>query len=400
MVTLNRYNIIFIALLLLHSGFLFYLANDFSISYKEALVFFENTNFILHTLTNFSTSIFGQTDIALRLPFILFYILSSILLYLLTQNYFKSEIDRLISVAIFMLLPGINSAALLVNEAILVVLCTLTYIYIYQKRAKECYLLLLLFLFIDNSFAILFLALFFRSLVKKDNYLLVISLFLFGISMSMYGFAIGGKPKGYFLDTFSIYATIFSPVLFLYFFYSIYRVGIKHEKDLFWYISATALGMSLLFSLRQKIAIEDFAPFVVIAIPVMMKLFMHSFRIRLSEFRKIHYNFVAISLFVLLLNFLILIANKSLYIVLENPKKHFAYKHHVAKELANTLKVNGIYGVKTYNYKLQLRLKFYGIRETSNRIMYSSYVDGAFYTLPIEYIGKNIDTYYIVNKIN
>ena len=400
MVTLNRYNISFIALLLLHITFLFYLANDFSISYKEALVYFDKTNLVLHTLTNFSTSIFGQNDIALRLPFILFYILSSILLYLLTEDYFKNEADRLISVAIFMILPGVNSAALLVNEAILVVLCTLTYLYVYKKRGKECYALLVLFLFIDNSFAILFLALFFRALAKKDNYLLVISLFLFGISMSMYGFAIGGKPKGYFLDTFSIYATIFSPVLFLYFFYSIYRVGIKHEKDLFWYISATALGMSLLFSLRQKVAIEDFAPFVVIAIPVMMKLFMHSFRVRLSEFRKIHYNFVAISLSVLLLNFLVLIANKSLYIFLENPKKHFAYKHHVAKELANELKANGIHSIKTYDERLQLRLKFYNIRDTTNRIMYSSFVDNAIYTLPIEYIGKNIDTYYIVNKLN
>ena len=215
----------------------------------------------------------------------------------------------------------------------------------------------------------------------------------------MYGFEIGGKPKGYFLDTFSIYATIFSPVLFLYFFYSIYRVGIKHEKDLFWYISATALGMSLLFSLRQKIAIEDFAPFIVIAIPVMLKLFMHSVRVRLSEFRKVHYNFAIISLTVLLLNFLILISNKSLYLFLENPKKHFAYKHHIAKELSIHLKENSIEAIKTYDERLQLRLQFYNIRESANRILYSSKIDSPVYTLPIEYWGKNIDTFYITNKI-
>ena len=400
MVTLSRYTITFIALLLLHTSFLFYLANDFSISYKEALVFFDNTNLVLHTITNFSTSLFGQNDIALRLPFILFYILSSILLYLLTENYFKNEIDRLISVAIFMLLPGVNSAALLVNEAILVVLCTLIYLYIQHKREKECYPLLVIFLFIDNSFAILFLALFFRSLIKKDNYLLVISLVLFGVSMSMYGFEIGGKPKGYFLDTFSIYATIFSPALFLYFFYSIYRVGIKHKKDLFWFISATALLLSLLFSLRQKVAIEDFAPFVVIAIPVMVKLFMHSFRVRLSEFRRMHYNFIIISLSVLLINFFVLICNKSLYIFLKNPKKHFAYKHHIVKELADKLKCNGIQAVKIYDKGLQLRLRFYNIKEGHSKILYSRLVDNALYTLPIDYMGKNIDTYYVVNRLN
>lgn len=399
MVTLNRYNVTFIALLLLHLTCLLYLANDFSISYKEALIYFEGLKPPLHIITNISTTIFGQNDIALRLPFIVFYLLSSILLYLLTENYFKNELDRVVSVAIFMLLPGVNSAALLVNEAIIVVFCTLSYIYVYQKRKKECYLLLVLFLFIDNSFAILFLALFFKSLVKKDNYLLVLSLFLFGLSMSMYGFVIGGKPKGYFLDTFSIYATIFSPVLFLYFFYSIYRVGIKHEKDLFWYISATALGLSLLFSLRQKIAIVDFAPFIVIAIPVMMKLFMHSVRVRLSEFRRIHYNFAILTLIVLGLNFLILISNKSLYMFLENPKKHFAYKHHVVKELSLKLKENKINEIKTYDKKLQLRLQFYNIKDHSSRIMYSSKIDNAIYTIPIEYLGKNIDTYYIVNKI-
>lgn len=399
MVTLNRYNLIFIGLLLLHLTLLVYLANDFSISYKEALIFFEQSDKLLYSITKFSTSIFGQNDIALRLPFIVFYACSSILLYLLTKEYFKYQIDRLVSVAIFMLLPGVNSAALLVNESIIVVLCTLLYIYIYEKRGQECYLLLVLFLFVDNSFAILFLALFFRSLIKRDNYLLVISLFLFGISMSMYGFPIGGKPRGYFLDTFSIYATIFSPVLFLYFFYSMYRVGIKHPKDIFWYISVTALGLSLLFSLRQRIAIEDFAPFIVIAIPVMVKLFMHSVRVRLREFRRIHYYFAIISITFLVINFCILIGNKYLYLLLENPKKHFAYRHHIAKELAIELNTLGINSLKTYDEKLQLRLKFYNIRESSNRILYSNLEKGALYTIPIQYYGKNIDTYYIVNKI-
>ena len=42
----------------------------------------------------------------------------------------------------------------------------LLYLYYYQKYNKHSYLLLLLFLFIDNSFAILYLALFFYSLNK------------------------------------------------------------------------------------------------------------------------------------------------------------------------------------------------------------------------------------------
>ena len=202
-----------------------------------------------------------------------------------------------------MILPGVNSSALVVNESIIVIFFTLLYIYLTKVKSKKYYPLLVLFLFIDNSFAILFLALFFYSIKTKDNIQLILSLILFGASMSMYGFDMGSRPQGYFLDTFGIYATIFSPVLFIYFFYAIYRIGIKHDKDIFWYISMTAFGLSLIFSLRQRVQIEDFAPFVVIAIPIMVKLFIHSLRIRLKEFRKMHYLMARAAIIILVLNF-------------------------------------------------------------------------------------------------
>jgi 4-amino-4-deoxy-L-arabinose transferase-like glycosyltransferase len=91
-------------------------ADSFSISYKEAVVYFDKHS-LLSFLTNLSTSIFGRNNIALRLPFILFYIGSVILLYFLTSDYFKKQSDRLASIFIFMMLPGLNSAALLVNES-------------------------------------------------------------------------------------------------------------------------------------------------------------------------------------------------------------------------------------------------------------------------------------------
>ncbi len=290
---LSRYNLAFIVLLIADFILLLFTADSFSISYKESLIYFqdqENFN-LLSFLSHISTQIFGQNDIALRLPFILFYISSIIIAYLLTDDYFKKQSDRLASILIFMLLPGINSAALLINEAILVVFFSLLYLYLFKITKKEHYWLLVLCLFVDNSFALMYLALFFYSLQKKDNILLVVSLALFGISMQIYGFDTGGHPRGYFLDTFGAYISIFSPIIFLYFFYAIYRVTIKGEKDLYWYISFTAFAFSFLLSLRQKINIEDFAPFVVIAIPLMVKLFMHSFRVRLPMFRKKHYIF-------------------------------------------------------------------------------------------------------------
>lgn len=397
---LSKYDIGFIGLLVSHIAILLFVIDNYSISSKEASIYFSESINVLTLLTNFFTGIFGQNDYALRVPFVIFYTGSVILMYLLTDSYFRLQRDRLISIMIFMLLPGINSAALLVNESIIVVFCTLLYLYLYKLREKEYYILLVLFLFIDNSFAILFLALFFYSLNKKDNILLVVSLVLFGISMSMYGFSVNGSPKGYFLDTFAIYATIFSPVLFLYFFYALYRTGIKREKDLYWYIAMTALGLSLVFSLRQKIAIDDFAPFVVIAIPIMVKLFIHSLRIRLKEFRTFHYILLRITLGVLILSFVLFIFNKAFYVFIKNPTSHIAHEHYVAKELANKLKSLSIYGVTTLDKKLSIRLKFYGIKEDKSKLLSEEKIGLENKVIQIKYKNRIITKYYILDVNN
>ncbi len=388
---LNRYNYSFLGVMLFHITVLLLIADNFSISYSEANIYFNQTSFISY-VANISTSIFGMNNFSLRVPFILFYIASGGLLYLLTDDYFKQQWDRLISLSLFMILPGVNSAALLLNESIVVIFCTLLYLYIYKITKKNNFLLLTIFLFIDNSFAILYLGLFFYSLKKRDNALLVISLILFGISMSMYGFDIGGRPRGYLVDTFGVYATIFSPILFLYFFYSLYRVAIKYPKDIFWYIAFTAFLLSFMFSLRQKIDIEDFAPFVVIAIPIMVKLFMHSVRIRLKEFRKLHYIAASVVVAILVLNFSIFVFNKYLYIFIENPKKHFAYDYHIAQELAERLKSLNIDSISVNDKELALRLKYYGINHGNDYYLTSTKIHNK-ENINIKYYGKLIASY-------
>jgi len=392
---INRYNIIFIGLILFHLSVLLLLISSFSISYKEALVYFEDTGSILHIITNISTYIFGQNDFALRIPFILFYIGSAVLMYFITKGYFKSERDRLINLSIFMILPGVNSAALLVHESIIVIFFTLLYIYLYRIKNTVCYTLLVLLLFIDNSFAILFLGLLFYSLKIKDNILLALSLLLFGVSMTMYGFNVGGVPQGYFLDTFGKYATIFSPVLFVYFFYAIYRIGLKMEKDIFWYISATALFFSLILSLRQHIRIEDFAPFVVISMPIMVKLFIHSLRVRLKEFRTIHYLIARVTIFVLVANFAIFVFNQYLYVFMKNPENHFAYKYHVAKDLAYELKRINITEVLIDDKELSKRLEFYNITSGDKYFLNRKKQTNHFKTIEVKYYNKVITTFYI-----
>lgn len=395
--SVNTYKYIFYILFIIVLSILLYTANHMSISYDEALNVFKNSS-LLTLITNSSIKIFGQNDIALRLPFIVFYGLSIILMFNLTKDFFKKEIDKYVSIIIFMFLPGMLSAALLVNSAIVVIFFTLLYVTLYKKEKQHSYFLLLFFLFLDNSFAIFYLALILFGVRYKEKKLILISLILFFSSLIIYGFDSGGKPAGFLVDTFAIYSTIFSPLLFLYFFYYIYRSGIKNERGLIWYISVTSLGFSLLLSFRQRIYIEDFAPFVVIFVPYMVKGFFHTIRVRLPQFRRKHYYITVITLFIFIISVFFTIINKPIYLILKEPEKHFIYKYDIAKQLSEKLKENKINEIRSDNNKLLLRLRFYDLKEGNNYFLTSKKIDKYDYIFPIEYYGKIIKTFYVVKQ--
>ncbi len=48
---------------------------------------------------------------------------------------------------------------------------------------------------------------------------------------------------------------------------------------------------------------------------------------------------------------------------MENPKKHFVYQYHFAKELAKKLKQKNINFISSDDKELILRLKYYGIKK-------------------------------------
>jgi len=375
-------------------GVLIFVADTLSISYKESLIFF-NEDGLLNILSNYSTSLLGQNNIALRVPFILFYSLSSIIIYAITKDYFKNETDRLISAVLFMVLPGVISASLLVHNTIIVIFCILLYLYYYKTYQTHNYFLLLLFLFIDNSFAIFYLALFFYSLRKKDNALIIVSLILFGLSMQIYGFDSNGKPRGHFLDTFTIYASIFSPMIFLYYLYVMYRIGIKGTKTIYWYISVVALTFSLLFSFRQRIHIEDFAPFVVITLPIIVKYFFHNLRVRLPQFRERHYNWTYLSMFLLLISVIIILFNKPLYLFIQKPNNHFAYKYHFAYEISEKLKERNINYISS-NYQLENRLNFYGVKSGDKYLVTLNKTNKYYLKIPLYVLEKKVLDVYVL----
>lgn len=372
--------------------------NSLSISYNEALNLYVNSS-LLSYITNISTFIFGMNDYALRLPFLIFYVLSGLLMYKITEDFFRYEKDRILNLGIFLALPGVFSASMLVNTSIIVLFFVLLYIYVFQKTKKHNEYLLLFCLFIDSSFAVVYLALFFWSLVHKDNRLMIVSLALFTISMYIFGFSTDGKPKNYFLDTFATYVTVFSPLIFFYLLYSIYRISIKkEEKTLIYYISATALFISFLFSFRQKIAIEDFAPLVVISLPFVIKIFLSSYRVRLKEFRKGYNILIFLVLLMLGINLFLTLNNKILYKYIQNPKKHIVYNYHVAKDLANILKEKHINKI-LIDQRMQLRLKFYDIKAGNDYILSKSKIINYDEIIEIKYYDIVVAKYYLKKLI-
>ncbi len=388
---LNYKNEVFLVCFILAIDFLFLLygVSTLSISYNEAQIFFYGNGFV-HYLVRLSTYLFGQNDYALRLPFVFFHILSTIILYRVSKKYLKRKNDRLFSIIIYVLLPGTNSAALIVNNTEIVIFLSLLFIYLFEeKKMILSYLILSVSIFIDNSFAVFYISLFFYSIYKKDNRLLIFSLFLFGLCMYFWGFDTGGKPKEYFIVTLAVYMAIFSPLVFLYFFYTEYRILVKEKKNILWFISFVAFLFSLLLSIRQRIAIEDFAPFAIIATPLMVRVFLSSYRVRIPELRSWHKLFFILVFSTLMVNFLAIYFNKSLYLVLNNPKKHFAYKYDFVKKVAKKLKNLGIYEVHSKDKELLLRLKFYKIKNggdyilTRNRRYNSTNVTISYYKKPI-----------------
>ena len=215
--------------------------------------------------------------------------------------------------------------------------------------------------------------------------------------MYIFGIDFGGHPKNYFLNTLCIYAAIFSPVIFIYLIYALYRWGVKEERTLLWYLGITAFLFSLLLSFRQQMKLEELAPYIVVSSPIMVKTFLSSYRIRLREFRKHYRVLLMIGMTFLMMSTLSIFLNKYLYLFIAKPSKHFVYNNHIAKELSIELKNMGIDAVITSSERLQLRLKFYNIKKDYKINLEREKPSLKSENVTISYFGVEIAKYYVTN---
>jgi hypothetical protein len=389
---MNKFFILFL-ILGLDALFLFFETSQLSISYAELTLL--NTSFSpLQILEQLSLAIFGKNDFALRLPMIVLHLLSALSLFSLSKKYLKFDRDRLWLVVVFILLPGVLSSSIVVNSAGLVIFSLFLYLNFYDKNIYFRYLLLPLLWLVDPSMEILFMALTLFAIQEKDYRFAIFNALLFISSLFYFGFDAAGLPKGHFLDTLAIYSAIFTPIVFVYLFYILYRRFVTKRIDILWYIASTALVLSLLLSFRQRLHLEEFAPFILAALPLAGQTFYHSYRVRLKEFRGTYRVLFSLSILFLFINATAVMLNQYLYKIIKNPQEHFAYEMHIAKELAQKLRSEKLTCIDANDKKMQARLEFYGVGYCQNQCLsFKSYESSKKVT--ISYKGTDVFETYV-----
>lgn len=311
---------------------------------------------ILGFILDFSYALFGKNDFALRLPGILTGFISVLLFYKLTQFYLKKDKDRFFAFVIFMLIPGMIISSLIVNKSVYIIFLTLLFVYLYNIKKIYAYLLLAFYVFLDYSFISLYFALIFYAIYKKDNLLLILALAFLAINANYFNYKIGGKPKGHFLDLFGTYFLIFSPFVFIYFLFSIYKGFFDKKRDIIFFIAFFTFIISIILSFRQRIKIDDYAPYTLIYVVYMVKYYLNSYRVRLPQFRKLYK-----TMFVVLLGSL-LIFDVALFLNRYTPAKKLSNSYYFIKPLVKTLRQHNINYITSTNKRLEECLEFYGLK--------------------------------------
>ena len=358
---IDRFDFYFILVLICSICVLLFIISGLSISYQEAILYFSDDN-ITSKLARLSTNIFGVNDYTFRIPNIILFALNLTLIYLISNRILKHKRDSILCVIIYSLLPGAIMQGILLNQSSIILFVVLLICYIEIAYNKIAYPILIFCIFLGPSIFMLFLALFLYAIISKKIYTAIFALICFSINMYMFGIDVSGKPSGKFLDVISSLALLYSPPLFIYYIYTLYRNLTKEKKNLLLYVSVCSLVVGILLSIRQNVDKEIFLFMSLCGIPLMIKQFLSDIRVRLPMFQNSYKNRFLIVFVFLVLEASILILSKYLYLIVENPNKTFLNSFYIAKEISMQLKEKNISRVSINDKTMQKRLEFYGIK--------------------------------------
>ena len=267
-----------------------------------------------------------------------------------------------------MLLPGIVTGSTLANIAIIVLPLVLLFVLLYEKNHFILlpFIMLILF-FIHEASIIFFIALLLYGILHKDRKLSIFAAaFLIAFVYLAKGIEISGRPQVTllkFLDS----MLLFSHHLFSFIsFYTMYRIFLREKKSLLWYISFTALLFSLLLSIRQRIGITDFTPYVLIAIPLMLHLYHNSLRVRLPEFQKKYILGFRVIMATLILSSLSILLYQVMFDITKDTKRFYSNSVYAPYILAEALKADNLHCYDGTDERERYQLQYYNISRCSN----------------------------------
>ncbi len=329
---------LFVSFLLIYVAGVLWLAYATPVTTHEAKIYL-NSGQIFKELLQLSRELFGY-KFGIRVPSILFAVLDTTLFYLLSREYLEKKSDRYLALFIFLMLPGTIAAFVLLNLSVAVLALVLCIFLAYKKGNDAVVIISMLALFfIDPAAVFLFVTVGAYAFTQRRKWI-----FIFAISLSIAmiilhrAYFIGDKPSTHFLDLFALYAALFSPLVFIYFFYAHYRILIRGKKDLLWFVAFVAFVSSLLLSIRQKVYVTDFAPYLLPAIILMVKVYFGSLRVRLECFRGRYKIAFAVVMSSLILTALSIFSYPLTYRLMGEPNSHFAHRLYEAQKRVEKLK--------------------------------------------------------------
>jgi len=338
-----------------------YLASTIPIGGHEATIYYKSSH-ILYFLTHFFDDTF-TSSLSFRLPFVLFGFLNIFLFLIMSRLYFERREESYLATTIYLLLPGIITSTVLVNISVIVISLVLFFVIFYEKKSilGQAVSMLLLLLIHDASI-IFFIALAIFFVSKREHRVFFISIVFILIALFCFnGLDIGGRPVGEFPQLFGLYVVLFSPLVFLYFFYALYRIWVREQKDILWYISFTAFVLSILLSLRQQVDMSDFAPYVVVSVVLMLVTYHKTLYVRLPRYQGAYLLGFKITFASLVLSAMIIIFHQLFFYVIKDKSQHFAYAFYEPYWQVAELKEIGQNCYTVGSEKVQYQLKYYGI---------------------------------------
>ncbi len=271
--------------LLLYITVLGIVAATTPISPSEAYLFFQEkttaTTLLIHG---------GQTvlsgELGLRLPFLLLGLLNAFLFYKVATYTFDKEEDRFMALFFYLMLPGVILSSVLANDAVIITSLVLLFLFFSLKGDQFLSLMPLLLLSLVHWSALYFyMIIMLYGLFQKERWIFLASIAALVLYALIGIDAPQSSTQSHFLELLGIYAMIFSPLLFIYLFYALYRTLLRGEKDMVWYISFGALIISLGLSLQERIKITDFSAYLMLGMIIAVRTYYQSLRVRLRAFR-------------------------------------------------------------------------------------------------------------------